>query len=152
MGFPPERLLQVLREHLTLTPRERRVVGFVLGSLVAGLLVRELGFRYRLPEMTPPAQVSGERGSPPPAEASRAAAFSQKQEPSPRPPEPRRVNLNQAGLADLIALPGIGPQKARRILEYRRTHGPFRRVQDLLAVPGIGPRTLEKLRPLVTVE
>ncbi len=62
-----------------------------------------------------------------------------------------RVDVNRATEAELDALPGIGPALARRIVEYRRTHGPFRRVEDLLEVPGIGPAKLQALRPLIVL-
>lgn len=57
------------------------------------------------------------------------------------------VDVNTATLAQLEALPGIGPALAQRIVEHR----PYRSVDDLLEVSGIGPATLEKIRPLVTV-
>lgn len=62
-----------------------------------------------------------------------------------------RLDLNRAGQADLETLPGIGPSKARAILETRSRVGGFRRVEDLDAVPGIGAKTLESLRPHVEV-
>ena len=61
------------------------------------------------------------------------------------------IDLNRATLAQLEELPGIGPAKARAILEFREKSGPFERVDDLLALPGIGPKRFEKLRPYVTV-
>ncbi len=61
------------------------------------------------------------------------------------------LDLNQASAAELEKLPGIGPVLARRIVEWRETHGPFRSVQDLLKVPGIGPKTLEKILDRITV-
>lgn len=73
--------------------------------------------------------------------------------PAVRPEEGERtVNLNHATAADFEALPGIGPVLARRILDWRGEHGPFKRVDDLLLVRGIGAKRLEKLRPFVTVE
>jgi competence protein ComEA len=60
-----------------------------------------------------------------------------------------RVDLNQATAEALDRLPGIGPALAGRIVESRRTDGPFRRADDLLRVRGIGPVLLERLRPLV---
>lgn len=63
----------------------------------------------------------------------------------------RPLDLNRAGRDDLEALPGIGPKTAAAILEAREARGGFQTVEDLLRVRGIGPKTLEGLRPLVTV-
>lgn len=68
------------------------------------------------------------------------------------PTEARKINVNTAGEEELQKLPGIGPAKAKAIVEYRKTKGPFRSVEELLEVKGIGPKTLEKLRPLITTE
>ena len=57
--------------------------------------------------------------------------------------EPLDLDLEAA--ESLEALPGIGPTRARAIVEAR----PLCAVADLDRVPGIGPRTLERLRPLV---
>jgi competence protein ComEA len=57
------------------------------------------------------------------------------------------IDLNQATLQDLEALPGIGPALAQRMLAGR----PYRSVDDLDRVSGIGPATLEKLKPYVIV-
>jgi comEA protein len=62
-----------------------------------------------------------------------------------------KVDLNTAGVDELQTLPGIGPALARRIVEHRREHGPFRRVEDLLEVKGIGEKSLLRFRDLVTV-
>ncbi len=61
------------------------------------------------------------------------------------------LDLNAATEAELVLLPGIGPAKARAILERRARDGSFGRVEDLLDVPGIGPKTLERLHDLVVV-
>lgn len=63
-----------------------------------------------------------------------------------------RVDLNRADSAKLLALPGVGPSLARRIIEYRSRNGPFRRVEDLLNVRGIGPATLAKLEAKATIK
>ena len=65
--------------------------------------------------------------------------------------QPVRLDLNTADMAALEALPGIGPATARRIVEYRETHGPFRSVDQLDDVSGIGAATIDALRDLVTV-
>jgi competence protein ComEA len=61
------------------------------------------------------------------------------------------VNLNTAGVADLDALPGIGPVLAQRIVDYRTQEGPFRSVEQLDDVPGIGPAIAAALAKRVTV-
>ncbi|HMQ33118.1 MAG TPA: helix-hairpin-helix domain-containing protein, partial [Chloroflexaceae bacterium] len=61
------------------------------------------------------------------------------------------TNLNTADEAALVALPGIGPALARRIIAYRDEHGPFSSVEQLEAIQGIGPRNIEEFRHLVTV-
>ena len=62
------------------------------------------------------------------------------------------ININTAAQADLELLPGIGPALAKRIMDYRSTKGPFKRVDDLDAVKGIGPKILERVRGMVCVE
>jgi competence ComEA-like helix-hairpin-helix protein len=59
--------------------------------------------------------------------------------------------LNRATEADLVLLPGIGPALAQRIVASRMEAGPFPDVDALDRVRGIGPRTLERLRPLLSV-
>jgi len=58
------------------------------------------------------------------------------------------ININNATLSELETLPGIGPSKAAAIMANR----PYATVEDLERVPGIGARTMEQLRPLVTVQ
>jgi competence ComEA-like helix-hairpin-helix protein len=62
------------------------------------------------------------------------------------------IDLNRATETDLVALPGIGPTKARAIVEWRAAHGPFGRVEQLLEVPGIGPKTAAQLSGFVVVK
>ena len=62
-----------------------------------------------------------------------------------------RVDLNRAGLEELVQLPGIGPELAERIVEFRQRSGGFREPDDLLAVPGIGPGIMEKIRNRVRI-
>ncbi len=70
---------------------------------------------------------------------------------APRPPGPTTpLNLNTATTSELDALPGIGPARARSIIEFRERHGSFSRVDDLGRVPGLGPAAVAKLRGKLT--
>lgn len=61
------------------------------------------------------------------------------------------LDLNSATLADLDALPGVGPVLAQRILDWREQHGRFTAVEELGEVPGFGPATMARLTPLLAV-
>ncbi|MEV2275116.1 ComEA family DNA-binding protein [Nocardiopsis sp. NPDC049922] len=61
------------------------------------------------------------------------------------------VDVNRADAATLTGLPRIGEVIAAEIVAHREANGPFTSVDDLVQVNGIGERTLETLRPHVTV-
>lgn len=62
------------------------------------------------------------------------------------------VNLNTATEAELQTISGIGAKRAADIIAYRESRGYFQSVDDLKGVAGIGNKSLEKIRPYVTVE
>lgn len=66
-------------------------------------------------------------------------------------PKNGRVNVNSATLEELIALPGVGPAAARRILDHRATHGSLRSLAELRAVARIGPSRFDDLTPLIVI-
>lgn len=67
-------------------------------------------------------------------------------EPDPSPsPSTGPVDINTAGLEELMELPGIGEKRAQAILDWREEHGPFTYVEDLIQVPGIGEGILAGL-------
>ncbi len=132
--------------------RARRLL---IGLALAGLLAGAAGGCANEPEpiiIETPAATGTPRmragdGRPTPA-PSPAAPTS-----TPQPPAtPAKVNLNTADARALEALPRIGPAMARRIIDYRQSHGLFKTVDDLLDVPGIGPATLEAIRAFITIE
>ena len=62
-----------------------------------------------------------------------------------------RIDINEANFVEWLQLPGVGETLADRILRYRDEHGPFQSIEELDDIKGIGPKTLEKLRPWLTV-
>ncbi len=63
-----------------------------------------------------------------------------------------KININTATKTEFQKLPNIGPKKAERIIKYRLEHGDFKRIEDLIKIKGIGKKTVEKLRPHITIE
>lgn len=56
------------------------------------------------------------------------------------------VDINQASVAQLSALKGVGLKKAQQIIAYRKQHGAFKQLADLTGVKGFGLKTLERLK------
>jgi competence protein ComEA len=83
-------------------------------------------------------------GEAPPLPATGGAA-------APGDPASNAVNLNTADSAALETLPRIGPETAKKIIDYRDEHGPFTSIDQLLEVPGIGQKTLDGLRDAAVV-
>ena len=63
--------------------------------------------------------------------------------------ESQGIDINTAEWWELVLLPGIGEKTARKIIEYRDSHGPFQSVDDLTKVSGIGPVTVEQIQRYV---
>lgn len=63
-----------------------------------------------------------------------------------------RININTAQESQLTTLPGIGPSKAKDIIEYREAHGAFSSVEELMDIPGIKSGVFDKIKDKVTVD
>ena len=61
-----------------------------------------------------------------------------------------KIDVNSAGEAELMRLPGVGPALAARIVQYR-ANAPFASIDDLRKVKGIGAKTLDAIRPFIAV-
>jgi len=62
-----------------------------------------------------------------------------------------KININLASQSELTDLPGIGTVLASRIVDYRRQHGDFARIEDIRNVSGIGERRYEAIQDKITV-
>ncbi len=61
------------------------------------------------------------------------------------------VDINRAGEAELVTIPGIGQTRAQAILSYREEHGPFAAIEDIMQVTGIKEGLFAKIRDYITV-
>ena len=61
------------------------------------------------------------------------------------------VNINTATEAELETLNGIGPAKAKAIVDYRKKQGGFKSIDELENVEGIGSKTLSNLHKDLTL-
>lgn len=62
-----------------------------------------------------------------------------------------KVNINTAPQEELDSLPGIGPSTALKIINYRKEHGKFSKIEELKNVSGIGDSKFNQLKDLITV-
>lgn len=62
-----------------------------------------------------------------------------------------KLNLNTATADQLQLLPGVGAEKAERVVTWRQKNGGFKRVADLRKVKGFGYKTIKKLEKYLDV-
>jgi len=63
-----------------------------------------------------------------------------------------KVNINKASSDELMRLKGVGYVLSGRIIEYRKTHGEFKKIEDIKDVRGIGENTYEKMKDQIRLE
>lgn len=61
------------------------------------------------------------------------------------------VNINTATQQELESLDGVGPVKAKAIIDYRKKNGGFKSVDELEKVDGVGEVTLKNMRKDVSI-
>ncbi|MGI6705217.1 MAG: helix-hairpin-helix domain-containing protein [Clostridia bacterium] len=64
----------------------------------------------------------------------------------------QKININTADINTLDQLPGIGPSRAQKIIEYREENGPFKSIEDIKKITGIGEKIFENLKDDITVD
>ena len=65
--------------------------------------------------------------------------------------EDEKVNINIATAEQLQTLPGIGEKRAREIISYRESNGPFESIEDIQNISGIKTAIYTKIKDLITV-
>jgi len=64
----------------------------------------------------------------------------------------KSINLNKAGMSDLVKLPGIGEKTAEKIVQLRNEKGKFKRLEELMEVKGIGEVKFNKIKKFLYIE
>ena len=62
-----------------------------------------------------------------------------------------KVNINTADSTALQEIPGIGPSKADKIINYRNSNGKFKSIDEITNVSGIGQKTFESIKEYLTI-
>jgi competence protein ComEA len=118
-----------MQEHIPLSQR-RRALASVLAAVLCGLA-------------STAAAAPGNPGAAPKAQASAAGETAAAS---------GVVNVNTATEEELLRLPGVGPSRAKAILELRARSKRFEKLEDLMRVKGIGRATFRNLRPMLTLD
>ncbi len=60
-----------------------------------------------------------------------------------------KISINNADEKELTNIKGIGPSKAKSIIEYRNKNGQFNSIEEITNVKGIGKATFEKIKDYI---
>ena len=63
-----------------------------------------------------------------------------------------RININTAGVKELMTLEGVGRGLAEKIVKHREANGSFKKPTDLRKVEGVGDALWEKNRARIVVK
>ena len=61
------------------------------------------------------------------------------------------IDINRASQKELERLPGVGAVTAKRIIDYRNTHGKFTTAEDLTNIRGISRAKLDNMRGMIAI-
>lgn len=62
------------------------------------------------------------------------------------PQNTNKISINEATSTMLMELKGIGDARAKAIIAYRTTHGPFTKLEDLMKVSGISEAMYNQIK------
>ena len=67
-------------------------------------------------------------------------------------PDTAPVNINTADVKELMKLEGVSRRVAEKIVEYRDTHGSFKKPEELRKVEGVGNGLWERNRTRIVIK
>ncbi len=67
-------------------------------------------------------------------------------------PGEKTININTAGIKDLVLLPGIGEITAQKIIELRNKKGRFTNMDELMEVKGIGKTRFSNIEKFLYID
>ena len=140
---------------------EQIILLLLCGVLIVGIVIRYLDSKDpdRIPDFevrknaveVPPQEEVEVHQYLSPAKADGKEDASKKKEKVEISPAGELIDINSATAKEFERLPRIGPQLAGRIVAYREENGAFKRIDDITKVKGIGSKTLDRLRPHLTM-
>ncbi|XP_077982835.1 endonuclease/exonuclease/phosphatase family domain-containing protein 1-like [Glandiceps talaboti] len=66
-------------------------------------------------------------------------------------PTSKYTDINTATVSQLSRINDIGEHRAKKIIHYRNTHGPFHTYDEIKDIPGIGQETLDQIQDQITL-
>jgi competence ComEA-like helix-hairpin-helix protein len=66
--------------------------------------------------------------------------------------EGETININSAGVEELMRLPYVSEKMANDIIEYRKKNSGFKNAEELMNIKGIKQKRFEKIKPFVRLE
>ena len=136
----------------TFNRNEQIILLMLCGVLIVGIVIRYLDSKD--PDRIPDFEVRKNAVEVPPREEAEAHQYLSPAEADEKieiSPAGELIDINSATAKEFERLPRIGPQLAGRIVAYREENGAFKRIDDITKVKGIGSKTLERLRPHLTM-
>lgn len=63
----------------------------------------------------------------------------------------KKININTASVEKLQELPRIGVKIAQRIVDFRKEHGKFKKIEEIMKVKGISEKIFKGMKDMITV-
>ncbi|MFC2166106.1 ComEA family DNA-binding protein [Acidobacteriota bacterium] len=64
----------------------------------------------------------------------------------------KKIDINTASVSELQKLPRIGEKVAQRIVDFRKQHGDFKKIEEIMKVKGVGEKTFKLIKDLIVVK